>query len=162
MSSLDPDSFAKGVLYWDEAESMDELMDFLVRYVRLVHCKSYFKSNLTLNEGNSYIDMLTANDIAYAICLLANGLESWRSKKANGGVADKDTKMRFSAGENMILNVAHRHGIKKGESISSRQRRHGSVPSDQEMKITRYCANTGRSGSKTRGRHSCSVVQRKE
>ena len=35
------------------------------------------------------------------ICLLANGLEAWRSKKANGGVADKDAKMRFSAGENI-------------------------------------------------------------
>ena len=52
MNSLDPDSFAKGVLY----ESMDELMDFLVRYVQLVHCNSYFKSKLALNEGKSYID----------------------------------------------------------------------------------------------------------
>lgn len=88
-------------MYWDEAESMEELVDFLVRYVRLVHCNSYFKCKLALNEGKSYIDMLTANDIAYAICLLANGLESWRSKKANNGVADKDAKMRFSAGEHM-------------------------------------------------------------
>ena len=88
-------------MYWDEAESMEELVDFLVRYVRLVHCNSYFKSKLAINEGKSYIDMLTANDIAYAVCLLANGLESWRSKKANNGVADKDAKMRFSAGEHM-------------------------------------------------------------
>jgi hypothetical protein len=101
ISSLDPDNFAKGVMYWEEADRMEELVDFLVRYVRLVHCNSYFKSKLAINEGKSYIDMLTANDIAYAICLLANGLKSWRSKKANDGVADKDAKMRFSAGEHM-------------------------------------------------------------
>ena len=81
-------------------------MVFLVRYVVHIHNYRYFKTLMAINEGTSYIDLLTASDIGFAITLLKNALKPWRSRKANEGTAnegkaDKDTKMLFSAGENV-------------------------------------------------------------
>ncbi len=95
-------------------------MDFLVRYVVHIHNYRYFKTLLAINEGTSFIDLLTASDIGFAITLLKNGLEPWRSRKANQGTAnegkaDKDAKMLFSAGENVKRN--------RGKSTWSREGR---------------------------------------
>ena len=81
-------------------------MVFLVRYVVHIHNYRHFKTLLANNEGTSYIDLLTASDIGFAITLLKNALKPWRSRKANEGTAiegkaDKDAKMLFSAGENV-------------------------------------------------------------
>lgn len=95
---VDPDELSKGVGYYSDNEELHTLMEFLARYVRVVHCNRFFKNKLFLNKGRSYVEILTPSDIAFAICLLKNSLEMWKHKIANDGDAG-DTKPLFSAGE---------------------------------------------------------------
>jgi hypothetical protein len=95
---LDPDELAKGVGYFSDQEELNTLMEFLARYVRVVHCNRFFMNKLFLNKGRSYVEILTPSDIAFAICLLKNSIGMWRHKMANNGDAG-NTKPLFSAGE---------------------------------------------------------------
>jgi hypothetical protein len=98
--------------YLADNEELDTLMEFLARYVRVVHCNRFFMNKLFLNKGKSYVEILTPSDIAYAICLLKNGIAMWRHKIANNGDAG-DTKPLYSAGEGQKRN--------HGESVWSKE-----------------------------------------
>lgn len=102
---LEPDNLAKGVAYYEEEEELNTLMEFLARYVRVVHCNRFFMNKLFLNKGKSYVQVLTPSDIAFVICLLKNSIEMWRHKIANNGDAGT-TRPLFSVGEG----VKREHG----------------------------------------------------
>ena len=78
---------------------MDALMGFLVIYVRKVHCDRYFVRLLVNNPGSSYLDVVTASDIAYAATLLKNSGEVWSDKVKNDGKADTSNKTLFTSGK---------------------------------------------------------------
>ena len=110
---LDPDNLAKGVSFYEEEEELDTLMEFLARYVRVVHCNRFFIDKLFLNKGKSYVQVLTPSDIAFAICLLKNSVETWRHKIANNGDAG-NTRPLFSAGEGVKREHGESTGSKEG------------------------------------------------
>lgn len=79
---------------------MKALMGFLVIYVRKVHCDRYFVRLLVNNPGSSYLDVVTASDIAYAATLLKNSGEVWSDKVKNDGkVSDASNKTLFTSGK---------------------------------------------------------------
>lgn len=82
----------------DQEDELIELMGFLAQYVRVVHCNQYFMNKLFLNKGKSYVEVLTASDIAYAITLIKNSHEMWKHKFQNNGDAG-GKKPRYSSGE---------------------------------------------------------------
>lgn len=71
--------WAKGLGYFRDNNKMDALVGFLVVFVRNVHCDRYFTKFLVNNPGRSYIDAVTASDMAYAATLLkTQGRYGWR------------------------------------------------------------------------------------
>ena len=75
-------------------------MCFLVAYVRKVHNDRYFVNLLVNNPGSSYLDILTASDIAYTATVLQNSQKVWMEKAKNDGtVTDKNIKTLFTSGK---------------------------------------------------------------
>ena len=64
---MDPDDLAKGVTFWKAEVRMDELCEFLAYYARQVHSKRYYHSALLTNPGATFLDIITASDVAYAV-----------------------------------------------------------------------------------------------
>ena len=64
---------------------MDELMEFLASYVRVVHADRYYKNLLVKNRGSSYLDIITASDIAYVVSLIKNNDAVWLKMKTPDG-----------------------------------------------------------------------------
>ena len=62
---LDIEHLKDGVLYWHENDKMDDLMEFLVRYVRHIHSDRYYKQVLIKNPDATFLDIITPSDIAY-------------------------------------------------------------------------------------------------
>ena len=54
--------------YFKEKDIMDELMEFLAGYVRVVHSDHYYRTVLLKYCGSSYLDIITASNIAYIVC----------------------------------------------------------------------------------------------
>ena len=75
---------------------MSELMEFLGYYARLVHSNRYYRSALLNNPGSTFMDIITASDIAYAITLMKNNYHVWTQQytnaKENEKVNDKDAE----------------------------------------------------------------------
>jgi hypothetical protein len=91
--------YIEGLGFFRDNNRMEELMCFLVVYVRKVHCDRYFVKLLVNNPGSTYLDVVTASDIAYAATLLKNSKEVWTDKaKNNGKVSDKPIKTLFTSG----------------------------------------------------------------
>ena len=87
---MDPDDLAKGVTFWTVQKRMDELCEFLAYYARQVHSKRYYRSALVTNPGATFLDIITASDVAYAVSLIKNGRLVWidqlrRSKAQHNG-----------------------------------------------------------------------------
>ena len=61
------------------------LFDFLARYVRKLHSDRHIKTTLSSNPGMSFLDMIGASDIAYAICVLKNNYAFWSYDPTDGG-----------------------------------------------------------------------------
>ena len=64
---------------------MNELMEFLAGLVRLVHADRYYKNLLIKNRGSSYLDIITASDIAYVVSLIKNSDNVWLKRKTPDG-----------------------------------------------------------------------------
>ena len=95
---LDIEHLKNGVLYWHENDKMDDLMEFLVRYVRHIHSDRYYRTLLIENVGATFLDIITPSDIAYVVALMRNGVDMWTTPKdANG----KKVKPLFTSGEKM-------------------------------------------------------------
>ena len=93
------DKYQEGLGYFHEGDHMDELMGFLVVYVRKVHCDRYFVNLLVNNPGKSYLDIVTPSDIAFASTLLKNSGAVWKDKASNNGkVSSKSIKTLFTSG----------------------------------------------------------------
>ena len=72
---------------------MDELMEFLASYVRVVHADRYYKNLLIKNRGSSYLDIITASDIAYVVSLIKNSDDVWLKRKTADGELVKSLYM---------------------------------------------------------------------
>ena len=77
---------------------MDELMEFLAAYVRVVHSDRYYRTVLLKYCGASYLDIITASDIAYIISLIKNSNNVWLKMRNSDG---KLVKPLFTAGEGL-------------------------------------------------------------
>ena len=84
--------------YKNDESALCDIMKFLARYVRVVHCNRFFMNKRCLNKGNLFVEVLTASDIAYAITLLKNSLQVWRHKFQHDGDAS-GKKPLYSSGE---------------------------------------------------------------
>jgi hypothetical protein len=67
--------------------------------VRKVYSDSDIKTDLKNNEGSSFIDKITPNDIAFVISVFKNGREVWdqniKMKQLGAAVhGDRETKKR--------------------------------------------------------------------
>ena len=74
------------------SNAMPELMEFLAYYTtRLIHSNRYYRSVLLNNPGATFMDIITASDIAYAITLVKNNLHVWTQQYENAkNENDKD------------------------------------------------------------------------
>ena len=81
---MDPDDLAKGVTFWKAEVRMDELCEFLAYYARQVHSKRYYHSALLTNPGATFLDIITASDVAYAVSLIKNGRLVWIDQLGRG------------------------------------------------------------------------------
>ena len=82
---INPDVYLSGVSYFTREGRMNELMEFLAGFVRLVHADRYYKSLLIKNRGSSYLDIITASDIAYIVSLIKNSDNVWLKRKTPDG-----------------------------------------------------------------------------
>jgi hypothetical protein len=88
---INPDDLAKGVPFYMSSNAMSELMEFLAYYARLIHSNRYYRSVLLNNPGATFMDIITASDIAYAITLVKNNLHVWTQQHENAkNESDKD------------------------------------------------------------------------
>ena len=99
---MNPDDLAKGVGFWKKEMRMDELCEFLAYYARQVHSKRYYRSALLNNPGATFLDVITASDVAYAISLIKNGRLVWieqlrkAKSKTNGDEMDAINEMMIA------------------------------------------------------------------
>ena len=110
-AEINPEDLAKGVPFYMGSNAMSELMEFLAYYARLVHSNRYYRSVLLNNPGTTFMDIITASDIAYAITLVKNNLHVWtqqyenakneKDKEKNGEVKKKVKTLKplFTAGK---------------------------------------------------------------
>lgn len=102
---MDPDDIAKGVPFWKTELRMDELCEFLAYYARQVHSKRYYRSALLANPGSTFLDIITASDVAYAVSLIKNGRLVWLDQlhtgkgKHNGDEMDAINEMMIADDE---------------------------------------------------------------
>ena len=80
-----PEEYTSGLKFFKKNGRMDELMEFLARFVRLVHANRYYKGLLVANCGSSYLDIITASDVAYVLSLIMNSCEVWLKRKTADG-----------------------------------------------------------------------------
>ncbi len=64
-------------------KKLDELMDFLSRYVRNVHADCYLRKLLLNNLGCTYLDIITPSDIACVISVIKNSVHLWLLKRGD-------------------------------------------------------------------------------
>ena len=69
---------------------MAELMKFLAYYARLVHSNRYYHSVLLNNPGVTFMDIITASDVAYTITLMENNHHVWTQQFENSTIDNKD------------------------------------------------------------------------
>ena len=79
------EEYTSGLKFFKKSGRMDELMEFLARFVRLVHANRYYKGLLVANCGLSYLDIITASDVAYVLSLIMNSCEVWLKRKTADG-----------------------------------------------------------------------------
>ncbi len=94
----DMDEYAKGIQVFHQANNLDALMEFLARYVRKVHADKFLKRKLIEEPGRSFLDLISASDIAYVICLVKNSGEVWNQTLHQDEDEDK-VKPLFTAGQ---------------------------------------------------------------
>ena len=94
--TMNPDEYVLGVKYFHQRNRLDEVMNFLARYVRVVHADRYYRTLLRKQPGSSYLDIITASDVAYVLALLQNNVSVWLKKRTPEGNLSKPL---FSAGE---------------------------------------------------------------
>ena len=80
-----PEELSLGVTYFKNNTRLDELMEFLAGYVRVVHANRYYKSLLIKNPGSSYLDIITASDVAYIVSLISNSDKVWLGMTTSDG-----------------------------------------------------------------------------
>ena len=80
-----PDDYCTGVMFFHNHRQMDELMEFLASFVRLVHADRYYKNLLIKNRGSLFLDIITASDIAYAVSLIKNSDSYWLKMQNDDG-----------------------------------------------------------------------------
>ena len=78
--TMNPDEYTVGVKYFHERNRLDEVMNFLASYVRVVHADRYYRTLLHKQPGSSYLDIITASDVAYVLALLQNNVSVWLKK----------------------------------------------------------------------------------
>ncbi len=76
-------------MHWHKNKKMDDLMDFLARYVRNVHADHYFTKLLLNHPGGTYLNVITPSGIAYVISVIKNSAHLWLLKR---GDACKETE----------------------------------------------------------------------
>ena len=70
IDAINPDELSNRVMHWHKNKKMDNLMNFLARYVRSVHADCYFRKVLLNHPGGTYLDVITPSDIAYVISVI--------------------------------------------------------------------------------------------
>ena len=73
-------------------------MEFLAGYVHVVHSDHYYRTVLLKYPGSSYLDIITASDIAYIVSLIKNSNSVWLKMKTSDG---KIVKPLYTAGEGL-------------------------------------------------------------
>ena len=102
-ASRDMDEYAKGVQVFHQAKNLDALMEFLARYVRKVHADKFLKRKLIEEPGSTFLDLISASDIAYVICLVKNSGGVWSQSLRQDDTEDNNdedkVKPLFTAGQ---------------------------------------------------------------
>ncbi len=78
------------------------LYKFIARYVRKVHPDSIIMRDLSEHVGVSFINMITPSYIAYVICLVKNGKNTWDQKiqlMESGNDAEKKLRLLYTGGQ---------------------------------------------------------------
>jgi len=165
---INPDDLAKGVPFYMSSNAMSELMEFLAYYARLIHSNRYYRSVLLNNPGATFMDIITASDIAYAITLVKNNLHVWTQQHENAkNESDKDKdkdkdnevskkkvktlKPLFTAGKGKKRTFGNSTwNVTKARNSSRKHWRLGSLPSTRTMCSTGVYAGIGIDGLKQR------------
>ena len=92
-AAINPDGSSNRVMHWHRNKKMDELMDFLSRYVRNVHADCYFRKLLLNSPGCTFLDIITPSDIDYVISVIKNSAHLCLLKR---GDARKETNWKTS------------------------------------------------------------------
>ena len=78
-------------------------MEFLARYVRKVHADKFLKRKLIKELGSTFLDLISASDIAYVICLVKNSGGVWSQSLRQDDTEDNNdedkVKPLFTAGQ---------------------------------------------------------------
>ena len=103
--SINPVDYSKGIKpFLTSANGMNQLCEFLARYVRKLHSDRYLKNILRQNIGTSFLDIIGPNNVAYVISLLKNSKEVWlQAPQTEDDEVQEGKKKRkkpvFTAGE---------------------------------------------------------------
>jgi hypothetical protein len=101
MSEVKVDKLIDGWKWFKYNERLDNVMDFLARYVRKLHPDRYYKKTLQVDWGTLFLDMIGPRDIAYVICLIKNSMHIWSRVDMDSDQEGGTNKARslFTSGE---------------------------------------------------------------
>lgn len=121
---INPDVLITGIEFFDDNDKLDVVMEFIAKYVRKVYGDRFLKKTLQAEPGTSFVDIITASDIAYIISLIKNSQKVWTQSKDNSkslnedeDVAKKNTKTvrpLFTSGEGKKRTFGETVWSKKG------------------------------------------------
>ena len=80
---------------------IDNMLDFIARYVRKVHTDKHIRSTLKKNPGDNFLWFIGPSNIAYLLSVFKNGQAMWDQEIQirDGEPAQKKLKPLFSTGD---------------------------------------------------------------
>jgi len=82
--NIDPDALGNIEITKADGPTLDNLFDFIARYVRRVQSDDYIRGKLKASVHSLFLDIIGPNDIAYVIAAFKNNKDMW----------DQDIRMR--------------------------------------------------------------------
>lgn len=89
--NIDPDALGMIEITKADGPTLDNLFDFIARYVRRVQSDDFIRGKLKASVHSSFLDIIGPNDIAYVIAAFKNNKDMW----------DQDIRMRESGSDAM-------------------------------------------------------------
>jgi hypothetical protein len=74
---FDPDLLGEMVKIDQGSNLLNQIFNFIVRYVRKVHSDEHIHKVICYSAGRSFLDVIGSSDIAYIVLIIKNSKDMW-------------------------------------------------------------------------------------